>query len=29
MAIAKGEIQRFDGWLIAEDGDGRWMLKEV
>ena len=27
--VAKGEIQRFDGRLISEDGDGRRMKEEV
>lgn len=27
--IAKSEVKRFDGKLIAEDGDGRWMAEEV
>ena len=27
--IAKGEVQRFEGRLIAEDGDGRRVTEEI
>ena len=28
-AVSKGEVKRFDGRLIAENGDSRWMKEEV